>query len=54
MLPHYFLDNMWEVERLGTGQGGFRSTLWTHRVNGSQVVEGQVNPGQVLWMLQKL
>lgn len=24
------------------------------RINGSQVIEGQVDPGQVLWMLQEL
>lgn len=60
MMPHNFLDEMWEVERLGAGQGSFwpnltgLSGLGTHRVNGSQVVERQVNPGQVLWMLQQL
>lgn len=60
MLPHYFLDSMWEVARRGAGQGGFRPTLTglpglgTHRVNGSQVIEGQVDPGQLLWMLQQL
>lgn len=60
MMPHNFLDEMWEVERMRAGQGSFwpnlsgLSGLGTYRVNGRQVVERQVNPGQVLWMLQQL
>lgn len=36
MLPHKFFSEMWEVERLGSGQGIFGPTLMTPRAGNSQ------------------
>ena len=54
MLHHYFLDSVGGGETGGWTRWLWARPDWTHRINGSQVIEGQVDPGQVLWMLQEL
>ena len=59
--PSHSLDGTWEVEKPGVvGQGRLQPSLTrrpgpgAHRVNGSQIIERQVDPSQVPWVLQQL